>query len=93
MLQISACLHFLIFLFTTTTFTPQLVHGYTSYYPHNRLGERSFPELSTHEIKALIETPDPLNGIDRHLEKIMIPRVCTYSAVDTTFPYSYHHSF
>ncbi|KIK58307.1 hypothetical protein GYMLUDRAFT_202786 [Collybiopsis luxurians FD-317 M1] len=75
MLQISAYLLFLVFFLLTTTFSPQFVHGYTSYYPHNRLGERAFPELSTHEVKALIDTPDPLKGIDRHLEKIMIPRV------------------
>ncbi|KAF5345419.1 hypothetical protein D9757_013476 [Collybiopsis confluens] len=39
------------------------------------LGQPSFIELSTREIKALIKDPDPLEGIDRHLGKIMIPRV------------------
>ncbi|KAJ4475659.1 glutaminyl-peptide cyclotransferase-like protein [Lentinula aciculospora] len=47
-----------------------------AYQPHNRIGERSFPyQYSTAEIKSLISSLDPITSTQKHLERILIPRV------------------
>ncbi|KAJ3878862.1 glutaminyl-peptide cyclotransferase-like protein [Lentinula edodes] len=61
------------FLYLSFSLLIILVHAYQ---PHNRLGERSFPhQYSTAEIKALISSLDPISSTQKHLERILIPRV------------------
>ncbi|KAJ3814725.1 glutaminyl-peptide cyclotransferase-like protein [Lentinula aff. lateritia] len=61
------------FLYLSFSLLIILAHAYQ---PHNLLGERSFPyQYSTAEIKALISSLDPISSTQKHLERILIPRV------------------
>ncbi|KAJ3993660.1 hypothetical protein F5050DRAFT_657547 [Lentinula boryana] len=60
-------------LFFTFSLLTIIVHAYQQ---HNRLGERSFPyEYSTAEITSLVSSLDPIASTQKHLERILIPRV------------------
>ncbi|KAJ3752931.1 glutaminyl-peptide cyclotransferase-like protein [Lentinula raphanica] len=66
-------MHLAFFTFSLLPILLLLVHAH---HPHNRLGERSFPyEYSTLEIKSLISSLNPLTSTQKHLERILIPRV------------------